>query len=240
MGSAISSNLKTRQTSNAKSMTDELKIGKVENLNVDGDARKLAWEKTEGLILRDAMNGGEIKENQAKVKTLWSDEGLFVLWVADDEHIWGTYRKDDEPIYNEEVVEIFIAAGAKVPKKYFEFQFSPHGVKFDAKISNPTGSRHDEGFRVDVGWSCNGLKFAQKIDAKRKTQDFQVGRWITEAFIPWRSIGAKGVGAGSILRANLFRIDGYPKQESFQAWIPTLKDPPDFHMPEKFGYIKLV
>jgi len=240
-----------------------LQIAKADCFKVDGDAKKAVWRKIKEIVFRDAVTGKTIEKNQAKAKMLWSDEGLFLLWIVEDGHIWGTYRKDDDPIYKEEVVEIFIGAGKDVPKDYFEFQFSPLGVKFDAKISNPTGSRHDKEFEVDVGWNCEGLKFVQKTISRRHPElppatpersdggrgdsgsihtesILLAGRWITEAFIPWQSIGVKSVKSGDIFRANLFRIDGYPKQNSFQAWQPTFQDPPNFHVPEKFGYIESV
>lgn len=235
---------------------------------IDGNFEKSIWKKAEEVILRDAVTGEEIKKYQAHAKMLWSDKGLFVLWQVDDEHIWGTYKKDDDPIYNEEVVEIFIGVGKIDAKKYFEFQFSPLGVKFDAKITNPTGNRHDKEFKVDIEWDCRGLKHVCVISSEversqnksapllrqgyggltgspstfaKATVDKSArsGKWTTEAFIPWQSIGVKKAKSGDVFRANLFRIDGYPKQNSFQSWQPTLENPANFHVPKKFGYIIL-
>jgi len=219
---------------------DRLKVKKTKPYEIDGDVGKAIWKEEQGIIFCDAVTGKKIEKNQARAKMSWSEEGLYILYNVDDAHIWGTYKNDNDPIYNEEVVEIFIGASKDVPKKYYEFQFSPLGVKFDAKIANPTGNRHEKGFNVNIGWDCEGLKFAQKFEIKSKNINFKTGRWITEAFIPWRSIGVKSVKSGDIFRANLFCIDGYPKQISFQAWQPTFEDPPNFHVPEKFGYIELI
>jgi len=229
-------------------------IEKISYFDVDGDAGKSLWREAQEIVFCDAVTGEPIEKNQAKAKMLRSDEGLFILWQVEDEHIWGTYKKDDDPIYNEEVVEIFIAEGEDDPKKYFEFQFSPLGVKFDAKIKNPTGSRHDKRFNVDTSWDCKGLKFVQKIylregstlakevtrvEPLHKKERPRGGIWTVEAFIPWKSISVKNAKSGDIFRANLFRIDGYPKQNSFQAWQPTMQDPPNFHVPAKFGFLEL-
>lgn len=223
---------------------------------IDGLGDKKIWKSADEIILANSVNGKTIAKNQAKVKLLWSDDGLFVLWEVEDEHIWGTYKKDGDPIYKEEVAEIFIAKGKGVPKKYFEFQFSPLGVKFDAKVSNPTGNRKDEKFKVDALWNSEELRHKTAImriksdsQDRRKLSVAQAfpsghhkivsGVWIVEAFIPWESIGAKSVKGGDVFRVNLFRIDGFPKQSSFQAWQPTLKSPADFHVPEKFGFLVL-
>lgn len=230
---------------------------------IDGLGDKKIWHSADEIILVNAVNGKNIVKNQAKAKILWSDEGLFVLWEVEDEHIWGTYKNDDDPIYKEEAVEIFIAKGKNVPKKYFELQFSPLGIKFDAKVSNPmptgrqaTGNRKNEKFKVDALWNCEELRHKTAImrvktelQDRRKLSVAQAfpsghhkiisGIWIVEAFVPWKSIGVKNVKAGDIFRVNLFRIDGFPKQNSFQAWQPTLKSPADFHVPNKFGYVIL-
>lgn len=61
---------------------------------------------------------------------------LYVRFDCEDHDIWGTYRERDEPLYDEEVVELFISPGAETPTEYFEFEISPNGVFFDARISN--------------------------------------------------------------------------------------------------------
>ena len=223
---------------------DKIEIHKCTDFEVDGNSQKDIWSKAETIILKDSVTGKEIEGDQAKVKMAWSANGFYILYEARDKHIWGTYKNDDDPLYDEEVVEIFITGGLETPKKYFEFQFSPNGVKFDAKISNPTGDRSDAGFNVDVSWNCAGLKLAQTFDPPRhsgldpESIPF-AGTWWTEVFIPWESVEVKNAAIGTVLRANLFRIDGYLEQTSFQSWQPTLKDPPNFHVPEKFGYIEL-
>lgn len=218
---------------------DKLEALKIKYFSVDGDGDKEVWQGSREVVYRDAVSGNKITINQARSKIMWSNEGLFVLWQIKDEHIWGTYKNNDDPIYNEEVVEMFIAKNRDVPKEYFEFQFSPCGVKFDARILNPSGDRHDEGFNVDVNWGCGGLEFAQSFQIESEKRGLKSGVWTTEAFFPWGSIGVESVAPGDLFRVNLFRIDGWPEQNSFQAWQPTFKNPPDFHVPEKFGLIEL-
>ncbi|MCX6809738.1 MAG: carbohydrate-binding family 9-like protein [Candidatus Berkelbacteria bacterium] len=216
-----------------------LEVKKTYDFRIDGNSEKSAWQKPREVFLVDSVTGKDV-EKKCRVRALWSEKGIYFLYEAEDDHIWGTYKNDDDPIYNEEVVEVFIAQGGKIPKNYFEFQFSPNGVKFDAKISNPTGNRHDKGFDVSVGWDCEGLKFAQSFKIREEKPKFKVGAWWTEVFIDWKSIGVNPAKSGSVFCANFFRIDGYPKQNSFQSWIPTLQDPPNFHVSDKFGYIKLI
>ncbi len=196
-----------------------------------------AWEKAEFQELKDVISGDEI-EKKARVKMLWSEKFLYVLFDVEDEHIWGTYEKDDDPIYDEEVVEIFVVHGEATAQKYLEIQFSPKGVKYDAKVTNPTGSRHDSGFQVDLSWNSN-LLFKQKIEAKEDYGKYKAGKWITQVKIPSVEIGAGELKSGDRLRGNLFRIDGYPEQNSFQALVPNMEKPANFHTPEKFATFEL-
>src|SRR5918912_1166835 len=59
---------------------------------------------------------------------------LYVRFECEDRDIWGTYTRRDDPIYDEEVVEVFIAPGLEDPIRYCEFEVSPNGVLFDARV----------------------------------------------------------------------------------------------------------
>jgi len=212
---------------------------KTSDFNLDARTDKKVWKDAREIVLVDSVSGKEI-EKKAKVKVGWSDTGLYLLFVVEDDHIWGTLKNNDEPIYNEEVIECFIGRGEKIPTEYYEFQFSPNKVKFDAKIDNPSGNRHDKGFKTDVSWNAPNLKFIQRLEEKGIVDKrCKKGVWLTEVFIPWPDLGW-GVREGDKFRVNFFRIDGYPEQSSFQAWQPTQETPPNFHVPEKFGLIELV
>ena len=76
-----------------------------------------------------------------------------------------------------------------------------------------------EVFLLGIG---KGLKFKQSKEIKSKSEKYETGRWTTEVFIPWKSIGVQRVQAGDIFRANFFRIDGFPKQDSFQTGAPRV------------------
>ena len=197
-----------------------------------------AWDIAGFHELKDVTSGNSV-EKKAKAKMLWSENYLYVLFDVEDDHIWGTYQKNDDPIYDEEVVEVFITLGEKDPQNYLELQFSPLGVKFDAKVQNPTGSRHDEGFAVNKSWDSN-LEFVQSIVETDSHADYKIGRWITQVKIPAKEIGQRNFTLGDKLRGNLFRIDGYPKQNSYQALMPNLESVPNFHTPKKFATFELI
>lgn len=197
-----------------------------------------AWDKTLSYELKDVTSGLPV-EKKAKVKLLWSEKFIYVLFDVEDDHIWGTYENNDDPIYEQEAVELFVSHGESIPKKYLELQFSPMGVKFDGKVSNPTGSRHDAGFEVDITWDSK-LIFKQKITIFEDRGEFKKGRWITQVKLPVDELLVSALQAGDRLRGNLFRIDGYPEQNSFQALVPNMEPTPNFHTPKNFAIFELV
>lgn len=220
-------------------MTSPLFIKKVEDYKIGNQVNFEKWHDIKANLLVDTISAKPI-EKKAKFKLLWSEKGFFIFFEVRDDHIWGTMKNDDDPIYEEEVVECFLGKGSRVPTEYYEFQFSPNKIKFDAKIRNPTGNRYDLGFKTEVSWDAPNLRFCQDIKlADLHNKKYKPGIWFTEVFIPWSDLGWN-IGEGSEIRGNFFRIDGYPKQSSFQAWQPTFEDPPNFHIPKRFGLLKLV
>lgn len=164
-----------------------------------------------------------------RVELAWDEEGLEVAFTCEDEDAWGTFERRDDPLWQEEVVEVFLAAGAADPETYFELELSPHGVLFDAKVENPDSRR--ETMKVDVGWDWQGIE--SQVARLADRQD-----WKARFFLPWRGIGL--AGPPPVLRANFYRIER-PRggAAEFSCWSPTLASPPDFHKPARFGTLVL-
>lgn len=160
------------------------------------------------------------------VRVCHDDAALYVRFDCADNDIWGTYSRRDDPIYEQEVVEIFVGEGAEDPIDYFEFQVSPNGVLFDARIHNPTSTRRD--LHWDSSWDCPGVGWiARRDDAHNE--------WSAALAIPWAGITRDGTVPG-ICRANLYRIERPRNGEvEYSCWSPTRTHPADFHKPARFG-----
>lgn len=165
------------------------------------------------------------------VAAWYDDEYLSVLYSATDDHIRATYHRHDEPLYEQDVVEVFLAPNGLT--KYFEIEINPHGAVFDAVIESPKGTR--EGMVTDVTWTCEGL-----FVALRKVFESSGAMTVdTLARIPFRALERSTPGAGEAWRGNFFRIDRHPEQgDEFSAWQPTHKKPADFHVAAVFGVLK--
>jgi len=210
----------------------EYKIKRIDDFSIEDTA---LFEKLPTHELVDVTSGKPV-EKKALVGFGWSKEALYICFDAYDDHIWGNYEKDDDPIWKEEAVEAFLSFGEQVPKEYFELQFSPKGVKYDAWVKNPTGDRNDKDFDVNVAWNFKSLEYKQIVNGKG---DPTAGSWKTLIKILSGEIKGLDFEKGDKLRGNFFRIDGYPEQNSFQALVPNFKLPPNFHTPENFAIFTL-
>ena len=64
------------------------------------------------------------------MRLAWDERALHVRFDCADRDAWGTYRERDDPLYEEEVVEVFLAPGEADPRRYVELEVSPAGVLF--------------------------------------------------------------------------------------------------------------
>ena len=175
-------------------------------------------------------NGSGLARHQTAVRICRDAVALYVRFDCDDRDIWGTFTQRDDPIYDEEVVEVFLAAGAETPTEYAEIELSPNGVLFDAWIQNPTGDRAR--MVVDTAWDWPGIRWhAQRIDAEK--------RWWAVLVLPWAGIVSSGP-LPTVWRANFYRIERPRDAEpEFSCWSPTLTEPADFHRPGRFGMLRI-
>jgi hypothetical protein len=171
---------------------------------------------------------GSTPRLSTSVAVWYDNDHLSVLFSTSDDLIHATYTGHDDPLYEEDVVEIFLAPELLV--RYFELEVNPRGATFDALIESPDGERTT--MRADRAWTCDGMWAAVRTV-------FESGGAMTIdtiVRIPFYALESYTPRAGQTWRANFFRIDRHPREgDEYSAWQPTLKDPADFHVPATFG-----
>jgi hypothetical protein len=151
------------------------------------------------------------------VSAYYDDDFLSLIFSIDDDDVVATLLDHDAPLWREDVVEAFLAAGDGAV--YYELEVNPLGTTFDARIESPDGVRAT--MRTDLAWTCEGLFAAVRRAGGRA--DFVLR-------IPFASLN------GRPARANFFRVDrSRAYGDEYSAWNPTMKNPPDFHVVAAFG-----
>lgn len=201
---------------------------------VDGVLDEATWRRA--LPVGDfRLTDGSEPQLPTELKLCWDESNLYLAFAVVDTDIWGTLLRRDDPIYEEEAVEAFLAPTGD-PTGYFEFEWSPRNVVFDARIACPALEGDRGGMRAEVGWDCRGQRSAVRVVGTLDCRDDLDQQWTVEAALPFAEIGREGRAPqeGEEWRANFYRIERAGAGE-FSCWSPTLK--PDFHVPGRFGRI---
>jgi carbonic anhydrase/acetyltransferase-like protein (isoleucine patch superfamily) len=206
-------------------------------VEIDGALDEAAWKVAEPAGQFMLSSGSGAPKFPTEARLCWDETHLYVSFSCQDSDIWGTYTKRDEPLYDEEVVELFLCPSANLAH-YFEFEVSPRNTVFDAKVFSPAGDRRM--MVVDREWDAAGMRTAVRVSGTLDRRDDHDIGWIVEMAIPFKSLGLAGPPKPrEEWRMNLYRIERGEVTE-FSAWSPTLKSPPDFHVPTRFGTLVFV
>jgi hypothetical protein len=201
---------------------------------IDGALGDEGWKgvPSTGAFVR-SLDGGPA-HYRTEAKLAWDDEALYVAFDSQDEDIWAKLDKDDDPIYGEEVVEIFLDANAD-GRTYNELELSPRGVKFDAYFP-----ARRQG--MDLAWS-SGMETAVKLRGTLNDDSDKDDGWSAEMRIPVSRLAAVPrwpPQAGDRWRFNLYRLEWHSKRKVNEgsAFSPPLVG--DFHHLPRFGWLVLV
>lgn len=171
---------------------------------------------------------------RTEFRAQWNGDGLWIRFDAVDPGPWSTFTQRDDPLWEEEVVEIFIDPDGD-GLNYAEVEISPANVVTDLLMF-----RGDPGKSSDIDWDFAGLhtRVAQLQDGRKG--------WTAIALLPWEGFATLPDTAtpvppapGDSWRFNIFRIKrpGGPEAPDrdavFAAWSPP--PGPSFHVPEVFG-----
>lgn len=183
------------------------------------------WSRYEAVALSDTVTGLAPKE-ATEVRACWSTEGFYVQFVCQDSHIVSEFQHRDDPLYEQDVVELFMdETGTGL--EYIELEVSPNNVIFDARIRNDgQKSITDSGIEYDL----TGLLTTVENDGK--------GNLVYEIHIPAQNF-KNPPQVGRSWNVNFYRIDEDTQGiREYQAWSPTGEV--NYHIPSRFGRLEFV
>ena len=174
---------------------------------------------------------------ETEFRALWNAEGLYLRFDATDTNPWFTMTDRDDPIWEEEVVEIFLDLN-RSGTNYAEIEISPSNVVTDVRMVRGVPDKE-----MDLAWDFEGLESHVRLN---KYRDGQTAGWTAVAFLPWAGFQSlPSAGAISLppapadrWRFNVFRIkrpggERRPTEDVvFAAWSPPSGE--SFHEPAVF------
>jgi alpha-galactosidase len=158
-----------------------------------------------------------------EVRVLWSDEFLYLRFGCRYRaiHVFPDANSDGrrDELWDRDVAEAFLQPDRFGEKHYKEFEVSPNGQWLDLDIT-PQGLAHIK----------SRTQSLVSIDEGQKA-------WIAKLAIPIAAITSVFNPAQS-WRVNFFRCEGIGPQRFYSAWQPTETERPNFHVPQKFGWLR--
>jgi len=182
------------------------------------------WERATPICFSHDWQGkNEDPMRQSEVRALWGEDGLYLrsccryrtIYVFPDADANG--RRDE--LWDRDVAEVFLQPDRFGEKYYKEFEVSPNGQWLDLDIT-PRGLTH----------ITSGMRSSVKVDESRQ-------EWVAEFAIPIHAITPR-FDPAQPWRVNCFRCEGIDPQRFYGAWQPTGTPRPNFHVPEKFGWLR--
>jgi hypothetical protein len=198
---------------------------------IDGQI-EATWDTALPLSFRRNLDGGEPRFSTT-ARMLWDDDYLYVCYQCQDKDVWATIVERDAPLWEEEVIEIFIDANCD-QISYVEIEVNPLNTVVDLFVLNRAGSEP----RFLFDWDSCGMMHAVQVQGDVNAHDGRDVGWTAELAIPWGDLVTAPhlpPHPGDVWRANLYRIDQYHGQEELSAWSPT--QGPTYHVPQRFAQL---
>lgn len=214
---------------------------------IDGRGDDAAWQQAPAMHLVDVrfLSGDQYHSRPTEARMLWDADNLYVLLAATDPDVWSTLDQRDDPLWDQEVVEIFFDPDGD-GLNYVEIEVNPINTIVDLVVSKPFrlgGTGHFE-------WSPTYTTATDVAGTANDASD-QDESWSMELALPWSALrtdildvpGDRSLppAAGDQWRFNFYRYErlrsgGRPTGTiEYSAWSPVGRV--DFHVPERFGVV---
>jgi hypothetical protein len=188
--------------------------------------------------------GGAKIHERTRVWMRYDDEYLEIKFEClDNPHVMQNYyTHDNEPLFQQEVFEVFISNGPQVPERYLEIQINPNNALFLAKISYKGNTQKAYSHQLIDTRQTGVLHEVEKNEEKAMW-----GGWLK---LPLTLLNYPQKLSSDTFRLNMFRIISTTRQTTpdwkcspenaiFACWNSTMAPWPQFHKPECFGYLIL-
>jgi hypothetical protein len=208
-------------------------------ITIDGKLNEPDWARAEEAKLLETNTGKDVPL-KSTVKVLWDDKYMYVGFYFDDPDAWATITKDEGPLWNEEVAEVFIDPEDK-GHTYYEFEINPINIVVDLFVLN-RGPKYNGSYQTWLDWNySNNMKHAVYVEGNGQEKGTNDKFWTVELAFPFDDIWtAPNIPPkdGDMWRVNFYRIE-HPTANRNDTWYaafsPTQRA--SFHTPWRFGKV---
>lgn len=206
-------------------------VQRTDDFTIRGDGSGDAWKKTEWVTLTRRPNAHH--NYDARVKVLYSEKGLYVLYAGSDRQLTVSADKQDfDDLWVEDVFEFFLWTDPRYPV-YFEYEISPLGKELPILVPN-----FEQKFMGWRPWHYEGSRKIQKqvhVEGGEAKAGATVTGWRAEIFLPYellQPLQQVPPQRGTRWRANFYRVDYDDGMSTGWNWAAV---GPSFHEHHKYG-----
>ncbi len=199
---------------------------------IDGTLSEPDWKAAKAIKLVETVTG-DAPNLATEARALWDDDYLYVAFHCVDTHIYSQYTQRDDPLWEQEVVEVFIDDNLN-RITYLEYEFNPRNALVDLYVVNRNLDRDQIQFMAE--WNSRSIRHAVTVDGDPASRESTDRSWTAEIAFPWDDFATAPhfpPHGGDKFRVNLYRIDRDRDGDEYSAWSPTGEI--NFHRPDKFG-----
>lgn len=204
-------------------------------ITIDGKLDEDTWHQAAVIEdFQENMEGGPAPE-ASTLHLAYDEENLYLGWSCKDKDILATYTERDASLWDEEVLEFFVAPHEDI-SRYFELQWNPLNTVFDAIIVNTLDEAGmSESFEGQHDWTAEGMEHGVTVQGTVADPSDTDEGWQVEVAIPFATLESETPAAGDVWRGNFYRYSRTTGEEVvYVAWSPTYDH---YHQPSRFGYL---
>jgi Carbohydrate family 9 binding domain-like len=185
---------------------------------------------------------------ETRAKMLWDDTYFYVAALLEEPHAWGTLKKHDSVIFQDNDFEIFIDPDGD-NQEYYEIEINALNTEWDLFLKK---AYRDGGPAINE-WEIPGLRTAVHVAGTLNESRDKDTSWSVEFAIPWKALAEFAHRPtpprdGDQWRVNFSRVewqheivDGqYRKVPGRREdnWVWSPQGVVDMHCPERWGYVQ--
>ena len=158
-----------------------------EKMTLDGHGHESSWALAPTIELTDRHYPSlmAIDSVSTRVKALWNDKGLLVLYHCLDADMQATVTERDGRVYTDDTVELFLDPDMN-GANYLQVAVNPLGARRDLLIPEAGGRTSTRSWNPD----CVNVVYGEGNPMDRSDRDEW---WTVELFLPWSGLGRKAL-----------------------------------------------
>jgi hypothetical protein len=219
-------------------------------VKIDGKLDEDAWKAAAWTDTFVDIEGDKkpLPRFKTRAKMLWDDQYFYVAAELEEPHVWGTIKKHDAVIFQDNDFEIFIDPDGD-NQEYYELEINVLNTEWDLFL----GKAYRDGGPAVNEWEIPGLVTATHVSGTLNDPTDKDMGWSVEFAIPWSGLAKYAHRPappkdGDQWRVNFSRvewlhevIDGKYKKVPNRPeanWVWSPQGVIDMHQPEHWAYVQ--